>query len=62
MGYGDQYIFVIPDLEMVVVSTAGDYSGQELECALDFVPEYVIGAAAGLIMPPPSYPFFPRAD
>ena len=43
-GYGDQFIFFIPALDMVVVSTAGNYDGQSAECAADFVPEYIVQA------------------
>jgi len=46
-GYGGQFIFVIPELRMVVVSTAGNYGGYSGEEAVDFVPEYVVRAVRG---------------
>ena len=43
-GYGDQFIFVIPYLNMVVVSTAGNYAGENNESAIEFVPKDIIAA------------------
>lgn len=42
-GWGDQFIFVIPALDMVVVSTAGNYSGQG-DYAIVFLRDYIIRA------------------
>ena len=42
-GDGGQYIFVIPHLEMVVVSTAGNYNGLET-VTFDMLKEYIIGS------------------
>ncbi len=36
-GWGDQFIFVIPALDMVVVSTGGNYTGPVIDQAVDFV-------------------------
>lgn len=44
-GDGGQYIFVIPHLEMVVVSTAGNYNGDET-ITFDMLKDYVIGSVA----------------
>ena len=41
-GWGDQFIFVIPLLDMVVVSTAGNYSGPLQDQAITFVRDYVV--------------------
>ncbi|MEW5925136.1 MAG: serine hydrolase [Candidatus Zixiibacteriota bacterium] len=43
-GLGDQFIFVIPDLNMVVVSTAGNFSGENEDSAIEFVPDYIVRA------------------
>lgn len=42
-GYGGQFIFVIPALDMVVVSTAGDYES-ELEGAIRFLQDMLAEA------------------
>jgi CubicO group peptidase (beta-lactamase class C family) len=43
-GYGGQFIFVIPSLNMVVVSTAGNYTGDDSQ-AIRFLQEYIARAA-----------------
>jgi CubicO group peptidase (beta-lactamase class C family) len=43
-GWGDQFIFVIPHLDLVVVSTAGNYSGPLQDQAIDFVRRSIIKA------------------
>jgi len=44
-GYGGQFIFVVPSLDMVVVSTAGNYDNSLEDSAIDFVREYIIQTA-----------------
>jgi len=43
-GWGDQFIFVIPAFDLVVVSTAANQTGPHSAEALQFVPEYIIKA------------------
>jgi len=43
-GWGDQFIFVVPSLDLVVVSTANNKTGSYHDEAIRFVPEYVIKA------------------
>jgi len=43
-GYGGQFIFVIPSLNMVVVSTAGNYTGDDSQ-AIRFLQDYIARAA-----------------
>jgi CubicO group peptidase (beta-lactamase class C family) len=43
-GWGDQFIFVIPYLDMVVVSTAGNYTGPIQDKAIEFVRTSIVPA------------------
>jgi hypothetical protein len=43
-GWGDQFIFIIPYLDMIVVSTAGNYSGPLEDQAIDFVRTSIVKA------------------
>lgn len=43
-GWGDQFIFIIPYLDMVVVSTAGNYSGPVQDQAIAFVRRSIVKA------------------
>ena len=43
-GWGDQFIFVIPSLDMVVVSTAGNFYGPLEDQAIDFLRDYIVRA------------------
>lgn len=44
-GWGGQFIFIIPFLNMVVVSTAENFEGNTDEAAIDFLQNYIIKAA-----------------
>ncbi|PKK82668.1 MAG: hypothetical protein CVT49_12375 [candidate division Zixibacteria bacterium HGW-Zixibacteria-1] len=43
-GYADQFIFVIPELNMVVVSTGENITDESDDAAIEFVPEYIVRA------------------
>jgi CubicO group peptidase (beta-lactamase class C family) len=43
-GYGGQFIFVIPYYDMVVVSTAGNTSGDDDTAAIRFLKDYILKA------------------
>jgi len=43
-GWGDQFIFIIPHLDLVVISTAGNYSGPIQDQAIDFVRRSIVKA------------------
>jgi len=46
-GWGDQFVFVVPSLDLVVVSTGSNLSGTHTDEAIQFVPEYIIKAVQG---------------
>lgn len=43
-GWGGQFIIVLPDAEMVVVITAGDFEDEDYAALLGMVDDYVLGA------------------
>lgn len=44
-GYGGEFIFVFPELEMVVVITAGAYEASSYDSILNVVNDYILDAA-----------------
>ena len=53
MGYGGQYIFVIPTLDLVAVFTS-DLANPELEIPIEIVKKYIIPAVESTKMIPPN--------
>jgi len=43
-GWGDQFLFIAPGLDLVVVTTGGNYDPASDDRAIEFVPRYVFGA------------------
>jgi CubicO group peptidase (beta-lactamase class C family) len=50
-GFGGQFIFVLPDLEMVVAFTGGGFEGGDYEPIRRIVNEFLIPAAGGAVPP-----------
>ncbi len=46
-GNGGQYLFVIPDLDLVVVFTGGNYNSPEASQAFELLGRYIVPAALG---------------
>lgn len=42
LGYGDQYIFVVPELEMVVVCTSGLYNDKDIFYPGELMEKYIV--------------------
>jgi hypothetical protein len=53
MGYGGQYVFVIPTLDLVVVFTS-DLAKPELEIPIEIVKNYIMPAVESTKMIPPN--------
>ena len=44
-GWGGQFIFVLPDIDMVIVLTAGDFEGQGYQGFYNLINDYILVAA-----------------
>jgi CubicO group peptidase (beta-lactamase class C family) len=46
-GWGDQFLFIVPALHLIVVTTGGNYATGDDDQALRFVPRFVFAAVDG---------------